>query len=191
MGLIGRIFGALFGSGRNVVVETLGAVRPNAEAADARGVTLQAATLNQMASEFGASSGPWGRFVDGLNRLPRPLMALGVIALFASAMFDPLWFAERMQGLALVPERLWDILWAVVGLYFGARELQKHRSASMQKEAARILTQAPQVAGNIRKLRALRHDSPGVADPGSDAAVTLAAHAPGDNAALADWKAAA
>lgn len=191
MGLIGRIAGLLFGSGRNVVAETVGAFRPNAEAADARGVALQAATLNQMSSEFGTSGGPWGRFVDGLNRLPRPLMAFGVIALFAAAMFDPLWFAERMQGLALVPERLWDILWAIVGLYFGARELQKYRSASMQKEAARILTQAPQVAGNIQKLRALRHDSPGVADPGPDAEAALSAHGPGDNAALVDWKATA
>lgn len=191
MGLITRVLGALFGSGRNVVVETLGAVRPNAEAADARGVQLQAATLKQMSAEFGSANGPWGRFVDGLNRLPRPLMAFGVIALFASAMFDPLWFGERMQGLALVPEHLWDILWAIVGLYFGARELQKHRSASMQKEAARMLVQAPLVAENIETLRALRHDSPGVADTGADAALTMAAHEGGENAALADWRAGA
>jgi hypothetical protein len=177
MGWLSTIFGAIFGGGRNVIAETAEVFRPNAEAADARAADTQAAALRQMAAEFGSVQGPWGRFVDGLNRLPRPAMAFGCIFLFASAMTDPIWFAERMQGLALVPEPLWA--------------LHKFRGASMQREAARIIAQAPDVARNIATLRALRPDSPGVADPGPDAEVALAATQEAENPAIEDWRAAA
>ncbi|SEK33736.1 Holin of 3TMs, for gene-transfer release [Roseovarius azorensis] len=187
MGLI-RFMGALFGGGRNVIAETAQVFRPNAEAADAREASFQQAALAQMAAEFGHGGGWWGQFIDGLNRLPRPMMAFGCIFLFWSAMADPLWFAERMTGLALVPEPLWVLMGAIVAFYFGAREMQKFRGVSMQKETARIIAQAPQVAQNIARLRALRHDSPGVADPGPDAEVALVSTEPGDNPALDDWR---
>ncbi|MET4128381.1 holin family protein [Roseovarius sp. MBR-6] len=189
MGWLSTIFGAVFGGGRNVIAETAEVFRPNAEAADRRGAEAQAAALAQMAAEFGGVQGPWGRFVDGLNRLPRPMMAFGCIFLFASAMHDPIWFAERMQGLVLVPEPLWALMGAIVAFYFGAREFHKFRGVSMKKEAARIIAQAPDVARNIETLRALRADSPGAADPGPDAETTLAALAPTDNPAIEDWRA--
>jgi hypothetical protein len=67
------------------------------------------------------------RLVNGLNRLPRPFMALGTIGLFVFAMVDPQAFAARMVGLAEVPEPLWWLLGAIVGFYFGARELHYRR----------------------------------------------------------------
>lgn len=188
MGWLRTILGAVFGGGRNVIAETAEVFRPNAEAADRRAASAQAAALRQMASEFGGVQGPWGRFVDGLNRLPRPMMAFGCIVLFASAMADPIWFAERMQGLALVPEPLWALMGAIVAFYFGAREMHKFRGSSMQKEAARIIAQAPEVAQNVARLRALRHDSPGAADPGPDAKVALEATREVENPAIEDWK---
>ncbi|PKP62477.1 MAG: carboxylesterase [Alphaproteobacteria bacterium HGW-Alphaproteobacteria-8] len=189
MGWLSTIFGAVFGSGRNVIAETAEVFRPNAEAADQRGAAFQQAALAQMAAEFGGVQGPWGRFVDGLNRLPRPMMAFGCIFLFASAMHDPIWFAERMQGLALVPEPLWALMGAIVAFYFGARELSKFRGAAMQKEARRIVAQTGDVVRNIEALRDLRADSPGAADPGPDAETSLAALVPSDNPAIADWRA--
>ena len=60
-----------------------------------------------------------------MNRLPRPAMALGTLALFLSAMHDPAWFAARMQALALVPEPLWWLLGAIVSFDFGARHQAK------------------------------------------------------------------
>lgn len=63
----------------------------------------------------------YDRAIDGLNRLPRPVMALGVVALFAAAMIAPEWFAIRMQALSHVPEPLWWLLGVVVSFYFGAR----------------------------------------------------------------------
>ena len=36
-------------------------------------------------------------------------------------MIDPIWFASRMEGVALVPEPLWWLMGAIVSFYFGAR----------------------------------------------------------------------
>ena len=62
------------------------------------------AALAQFSSEIGGQ-GWFNRFVDGLNRMLRPAFALGTIALFVSAIFEPQWFGELMQGLALVRAR--------------------------------------------------------------------------------------
>ena len=86
------------------------------------------AALAQAAAEFKQQPLGWfDRFVNGLNRLPRPIMALSTVALFAYAMSDPAGFSVRMRGLAYVPEPLWWLLGAVVSFYFGARELNYFR----------------------------------------------------------------
>jgi hypothetical protein len=86
------------------------------------------AALAQAGAEFTQLSQGWfDRFVNGLNRLPRPIMALSTVGLFAYAMADPEGFSVRMQGLAYVPEPLWWLLGAVVSFYFGARELSYYR----------------------------------------------------------------
>lgn len=83
----------------------------------------QMAALNQMGEEFAlAPMGRFDRFVNGLNRLPRPMLAFGTIGLFVYAMQDPIGFAARMVGLNAVPDPLWWLLGAVVAFYFGARE---------------------------------------------------------------------
>lgn len=177
------LLGGLFGAGRNVVTETVEVFRPNAERADARAADAQAAALAQMAAEFGGQ-GWFNRLVDGLNRLPRPLLAFGCIGMFGAALVDPVWFAARMQGLALVPDPMWALMGAIVAFYFGAREMHKMRAGGIAKEAARIVAQAPQVAANVRALEALRHDSPGAADTGRDAGAALETLRPGANPAL-------
>src|SRR5690606_7812966 len=73
--------------------------------------------------------GRFDRFVNGLNRLPRPMLALGTLGRFVYAMVDPVRFAERMVGLNYVPEPLWWLLAAIVGFYFGAREAHYFRTA--------------------------------------------------------------
>lgn len=82
------------------------------------------ASLTQFAAEFGQKRTGWfDGFVDGLNRLPRPVLALGTVGLFTFAMADPAAFSDRMRGLATVPVELWWLLGAIVSFYFGAREL--------------------------------------------------------------------
>lgn len=83
-----------------------------------------AAVISQFGVEFQAPRAGWfDRLVNGLNRLPRPALAIGTLGLFVYAMVSPEHFSERMQGLAYVPEPLWWLLGAVVSFYFGAREM--------------------------------------------------------------------
>lgn len=65
--------------------------------------------------------------IDGINRLPRPALALGTFGLFGYAMIDPAGFAVRMQALALMPDPLWMLAGAIVSFCFGARELHHRR----------------------------------------------------------------
>ncbi|MFO7759433.1 MAG: holin family protein [Roseovarius sp.] len=181
------ILRALFGGGGNVIRDTAEVFRVNAEAADQRGVQAQRAALEQMAGEFRQDGrGPFDRFIDGLNRVPRPAMALGTLGLFVAAMVDPLWFGERMAGLALVPEPLWWLLGAIVSFYFGARYQVKGQD--FQRSVATTLARVPQVMESVAHLRRLRADSPGAAGTDTDAGLTLAATMPKDNPALRDWR---
>ena len=175
-GLIGQVFATLFGGERNVLRETAEVFVENAEAGAVRDAVLQGATLRQFAAEFAQPRrGMFDRFVDALNRLPRPTLALGTIGLFVSAMVEPVWFAERMQGIALVPEPLWWLMGAVVSFYFGARHQAK--SQDFQRSIAASLARTPVVAANIAGLRGL------------DAGASALGEA-GENAALDDWRAA-
>jgi hypothetical protein len=187
MGLISQFWGMLFGGGRNVVAETVEVFRENAEAGAARGAAIQTGAMGQFSAEFGQRQRGWfDRFMDGLNRLPRPAMVIGILALFTSAMTNPIWFAERMQGLALVPEPLWWLLGAVVSFYFGARHQVK--AQDFQRDLAATMERVPQVVENIDALRSLRHDSPGAADTGTDASLAQSATEQSDNPAVAEWQ---
>lgn len=180
MGLIERVFTLVFGSGRNVVAETAEVFRENAEAGAARGAALQTQALTQHGGEFDRTQkGGFDRFMDGVNRLPRPMLAFGTLGLFVAAMVDPIWFASRMQGLALVPEPLWWLLGAIVSFYFGARH--QFKGQEFQRSIADTMLRVPQVVENIRTLNAL---SPRVADHRLGTLVTK----PDDNAALAQWR---
>ena len=121
------ITGLIQGAGR-AVTGVAGAFIPNAEAADARAATAQAGALAQFAAEFQPRRSWFDAVIDGVNRVPRPAMALGTIGLFAWAMADPIGFAARMQGVALIPEPMWWLMGAIVGFYFGARELSHSRT---------------------------------------------------------------
>lgn len=138
MGVITQLMTAIFGDGRNVVAETAEVFRVNAERADQRAAQVSQATLAQFAAEFAyPRQGIFDRVIDGINRLPRPMLALGTIVLFVSAMFDPLWFASRMEGITLVPEPLWWLMGAIVSFYFGARHQAKGQE--FQRSVAQTL----------------------------------------------------
>ncbi|SMX48454.1 holin family protein [Maliponia aquimaris] len=183
MGLIGQILGALFGSGRNVVAETAEVFRVNAEAQAQRGFDAQSDALAQMAGEFKIVRRGWfDRLMDALNRVPRPAMALGTLGLFVAAMVDPIWFAARMAGIALVPEPLWWLLAAIVSFYFGARHQAKGQD--FQRELATTLAAVPQVVQTVRDVESLR----GLPEDAPEPVETRDYDAPADNPALADWR---
>lgn len=154
MGVVNTLLGLLFGSNRNVIKETAEIFMENTEGASVRDAALRTAALEQLSQEFAApKQGGFDRFIDGLNRIPRPLMAFGTIGLCVTAMVNPIWFAARMQGIALVPEPLWWLMGAIVSFYFGARYQVKGQD--FQRSIAATIAQAPIVSANIRELNAL------------------------------------
>ena len=110
-----------------------------------RAHVLQHAAIDQFESEFRTSRSRLDRFVDGLNRLPRPAMAFGVLVLFIAVMLDPIWFADRMAGLSLVPEPLWWLLGAIVSFYFGSR----HQSKSFEIRADEMRSSAKAIGNTM------------------------------------------
>jgi hypothetical protein len=187
MGLISGLLTLLFGNGRNLVADTAEVFRVNADAADKRNFSIQSAALAQLSAEFrNPRRGVFDRCVDGLNRLPRPAMALGTLALFATAMIDPIWFSERMQGIALVPEPMWWLLGVIVSFYFGARHQAK--SQQFQQSLAETMARAPQVMRNIDALRDLDDPKSRDADTDTNASLELSAMEPDYNPALLAWR---
>ena len=187
MGMIERMFQLMFGGGGNMVRDTVEVFRENAEAGSQRGAQVQMQAMREYGQEFAIPRQGWfDRFMDGVNRLPRPAFALGTLGLFVAAMIDPLWFSQRMQGIALVPEPMWWLLGVIVSFYFGARHQVK--SQKFQREIVGTMAHVPQVMHNIKALKELRAESVGVADSGSDVRMSLASIAPDANAALEAWR---
>ena len=187
MGMIERMFQLMFGGGSNMVHDTVEVFRENAEAGSQRGAQVQMQAMREYGQEFAIPRQGWfDRFMDGVNRLPRPALALGTLGLFVSAMIDPLWFSQRMQGIALVPEPMWWLLGVIVSFYFGARHQVK--SQKFQREIVGTIAHVPQVMHNIKALKELRAESVGVADSGPDVRLSVASIAPDANAALEAWR---
>ena len=188
MGIAGEILAAIFGGGRNVVAETVGTFRENAENGAERDAAQIQAALAQFAAEFAPEpKSAFDRAIDGLNRLPRPAMALGTLGLFVAAMIDPVWFASRMRGIALIPEPLWWLLGAIVGFYFGARFQVKGQE--FQRSVAQTMARASEMAESVALVQAVEPgDATDAARPQSRASDT---REPPENAALAEWKNAA
>ncbi|PWK62505.1 holin family protein [Roseicyclus mahoneyensis] len=136
MGLIGRAIGV--GQAAGAIGEAAQGLSEVFVANATRQMELDAeihrATMETAASEFQhAGAGLFDRVINGLNRLPRPMLALGTLGLFVFAMVDPAAFAARMVGLDAVPEPLWWLLGAIVSFYFGARELHYVRRAPVAR----------------------------------------------------------
>jgi hypothetical protein len=125
MGVIGRMIGGpaavtALGDAATGLAEVF---TPSATRRMELSAEAQMAALRQLGEEYGHPAlGRFDRIVNGLNRLPRPLLAFGTLGLFVFAMCDPVAFARRMVGLNAVPEPLWWLLGAIVAFYFGARE---------------------------------------------------------------------
>ncbi|MTH77470.1 hypothetical protein GL286_07010 [Paracoccus aestuariivivens] len=128
-----------------------------------------ARAMTELAGEFATAPHGWfDGLMNALNRMPRPLLTLGTIGLFAYAMIEPVGFGLRMENLNLVPEPLWWLLGAIISFYFGAREAHYFRAR-------------PRIPIPPR-------EAPQAAMPSPVAAVVVTNDFP-DNAALRDWAA--
>ncbi|MDF3606188.1 holin family protein [Paracoccus sp. DMF-8] len=133
-----------------------------------------ARAITQMGVEFQSHRGGWfDSFVNGLNRLPRPVLTMGTLGLFVYAMTEPEGFGLRMENLNLVPEPLWWLLGAIISFYFGAREAHYYRVRGFNRTVAR---NRPETTRSPASPKALASRVP-VNDDFAD------------NAALRDWAA--
>lgn len=154
MGLIGRAVGV--GQAAGAIGEAAQGLSEVFVANATREMELNAeihrATMETAAAEFQhAGVGLFDRVINGLNRLPRPMLALGTLGLFVFAMVDPGAFAARMVGLDAVPEPLWWLLGAIVSFYFGARELHYVRRAPVGRGGG---LRAPWLRPSVRQAPA-------------------------------------
>lgn len=152
MGMIDRFLGV--GEAAASVTDAAGNVaeifRPNATRRMELNEEAYARAIAQMGAEFAQAPQGWfDRLVNGLNRLPRPMLALGTLGLFIYAMADPTGFSARMQGLALVPEPLWWLLGAIVSFYFGAREAHYFRHRRIIRDKIQSIPTAVQMHTDI------------------------------------------
>lgn len=138
MGMIGKLLSGPGAATLGAAVKDVAQVfRPNATRGMELSAGAQKAALDQLQAEYGVAGNSWfDRVVNGLNRLPRPLLAFGTLALFAFSMVDPENFGERMVGLNMVPEPLWWLLGAIVAFYFGAREAHYFRFRPLEAPPA-------------------------------------------------------
>ena len=79
MGLIEKLMGFVFGGGVQSTVEVF---RENSEKSAVRAHVLQQAALTQFATEFRNPRSGFDRFIDGVNCLPRPALAFGVLGFY-------------------------------------------------------------------------------------------------------------
>ena len=187
MGVIGTLTGALFGGGTNVIKETAEVFMENTEAAAERDAAWRADALSQFATEFARPrKGLFDRVMDGINRLPRPALAMGTLGLFVAAMVDPVWFAARMQGIQLVPEPLWWLMGAIVSFYFGARSQAK--GEDFQRSLAETMTRTGAVMKNVAALDALRAGTAAVGQDATGDAAEEAGSVDEANPALDAWR---
>jgi Holin of 3TMs, for gene-transfer release len=167
MGWLSMITG-LFRPGR----ELIEVFKPNAESEAQRGhaerLALSAqdlASLEQFAAEFQprADRTWWDSFIDGLNRVPRPLITLGVLAFFVLAPLDPLRFAQIARAYELMPDGFWALLSIIVAFYFGGRMQLKRQDMTIKGGALSVAVLALQRAA--REHDAAERAEPTYADP--------------------------
>jgi hypothetical protein len=142
MGWLSLIPG-LFGPAKELVE----VFKPNAEHEAERGhaerLALSAqdlASLQQFATEFQprAKTTWWDSLIDGLNRLPRPLITLSVGAFFVLAPLDPLRFAQVARAYELMPDGFWALLSIIVAFYFGGRMQLKRQDVAIRGGALEV-----------------------------------------------------
>ena len=177
MSLWGKITG-LFTGGIGGTVKDVGSVfSENKEARGQRAHDADMQVLQQFAAEFRdlTNRSWWDSFIDGLNRLPRPLITLGVFGLFILAPIDPVQFLKIAQAYEAMPEGFWALLSIIVAFYFGGR-LQMSSQRFAVKGGA--LAAAKNIVEQRKEFRKLEADDE---DPMPDVVPT------GGNAVVDEW----
>lgn len=158
--------GVLDGVG-NVVEKVAGVFGTNKEADARRQFELAdmdtralISAQSQFAREFHAPRNWFDSIINGLNRLPRPFMAFGAIALLIGPFIDPIEYSASIAALGLIPEYLWGIIGGVFAFYFGARHWENKRRTQV------TLDHAKGVMDHMQKIRELKPRKAAVTESG-------------------------
>jgi hypothetical protein len=125
--IINSIGGSILGGADKLTQTIFGSATGREEASHREQMTV----MQQFMAEFGPRENrtKWDSLVDGLNRLPRPVITFGVVGLFAYCMVDPEGFAAAMVALALMPEYGWAMMATVIVFWFGGKFLEGRAKA--------------------------------------------------------------
>ena len=185
----------LFGPAKELVE----VFKPNAEQQAERGhverMALSAqdlASLQQFAAEFHdrQQRTSWDSFMDGLNRLPRPLMTIGILGFFVLAPLDPIRFMQVATTYEMMPEGFWALLGIVVAFYFGGRMQVKQQDMALKRGALATARELMELRRELDGLAAAPAPSPAWQrnQVGSAAqADTRAPGAPPANRVIEEW----
>lgn len=147
----------------------------------------QMTAMGQMASEFQyRGQRTWfDSLIDGLNRLPRPVIAFGAIGLFVWCIVDPAEFTVAMLALGVMPEWLAIVIGQVILLYMGGRMLNdwKVGKAASAEQVRTVMA----LQNEVRSVKAAGQ-SPGQPLADDQFAQEMQNTAkPLSNAAIAEW----
>ena len=122
------------------------------------------ASLEQFAAEFRSTrtSTAWDSFIDGLNRLPRPLITLGILGLFILAPVDPIRFLEIARAYQVMPDGFWALLSVIIAFYFGGR---MQLTSQKMKITGGTLDAAKDIVKTRKTLRELSAEGEAVVKP--------------------------
>lgn len=85
--------------------------------------------------------GRYDRLIDAANRLPRPVVVYGTVALLFLAVIRPDLFDRGMVSLDRMPDELWWLVGAILAGHFGAREA--HHLRHRHDHAATVPPETP------------------------------------------------
>ena len=63
----------------------------------------------------------WHRFMTAVGRLPRPMLMLAIVGMFAHSYADTPRFVEVMQAWSHIPGGVWTVVSLAVGFWFASR----------------------------------------------------------------------
>lgn len=110
--------------------------------------------IKQFAAEFHQRQHRtrWDAFVDGLNRLPRPLVAIAVLSLFVLAPVNPERFLLIAKSYEMMPPGYWALLSVVISFYFGGRMQLKAQDMAVKKDAVQAAKELVEMRRSFREL---------------------------------------
>ncbi|MBA56328.1 MAG: carboxylesterase [Pseudomonadales bacterium] len=116
------------------------------------------ASLDQFAAEFQSrqKGSKWDSFVDGLNRLPRPLLTFAIISFFVLAPLFPERFFQIAKAYEVMPPGYWALLSVIIGFYFGGRMQLKAQDFTIKKST--VVTAAKELVAIKKEFRQIEDE---------------------------------